>query len=257
VIRGNHPVKRDAKYTQITNFTDSVMAPALSPDGRMVAFLRTEKWWLTTDQIYVKLLPNGDPVQITHDPRQKYGLAFSPDGSQIAYTAVQGSWDTYTVSPLGGEPKLVMSNASGLTWLDEHRLLFSEIATGAHMGVVTATKTRSEYLGFISQKTNAAWPTSRSPRPTVNGFLWRKWTRSGIRAASFRWLEVRSGGKWAQRENAPRPHGLRMASGCTSALKSMVPTISGANDSLMGSRNRSPTAQLRRKAWLSRRTAIP
>jgi Tol biopolymer transport system component len=92
----------------------------------------------------VKLLPNGEPVRITNDPRPKYSLAFSPDGSRIAYTMMHG-WDTYTVSPLGGESKLLLANASGLTWLDERRVLFSEIRTGVHMGLVTATESRSEY----------------------------------------------------------------------------------------------------------------
>ena len=133
-IRWVRPVRHNVSYTQITNFTDSAMAPALSPDGRMIAFFRSERWWLTKDQIYVKLLPNGDPVQITHDPRPKFGLSFSPDGSQIGYTVVQGKWDTYTISPLGGEPKLLLANASGLTWLDEHRLLFSEMASGRPHG---------------------------------------------------------------------------------------------------------------------------
>ncbi|MDQ1468872.1 MAG: eukaryotic-like serine/threonine-protein kinase [Bryobacterales bacterium] len=140
-----HPTPRELTYTQITNFTDSAVSPALSPDGRMVAFYRSDNWWLTNDRIYVKLLPNGEPVQITDDPRAKYGLAFSPDGSRIAYTVSQAGWNTFTVSPLGGEPRLLLSNAAGLTWLDERRVLFSEIRTGVHMGVVTATESRSEY----------------------------------------------------------------------------------------------------------------
>src|SRR5262249_38915105 len=91
-------------------------------------------------------LPNGDPVQITNDPRPKYGLAFSPDGSRIAYT-VNGpaDWSTYTVSPFGGEPAKLLSNAAGLTWLDDRRLLFSEIRTGLHRGRVRAMETRAEY----------------------------------------------------------------------------------------------------------------
>jgi len=134
------------EYTQITNFADSVVAPTLSPDGRMVAFLRSDKWFLTTDQIYVKLLPNGEPIQITNDPRPKYGLTFSPDGSRIAYTAVEESgWHTFAVSSLGGEPSLFLSNASGLTWLDEHQLLFSEFSRPPHLGIVTATENRSGY----------------------------------------------------------------------------------------------------------------
>ena len=164
-VRWMRPARHNVSYNQITNFTDSAMAPALSPDGRIIAFLRTDRWWLTKDQIYVKLLPNGDPVQITHDTRPKFGLAFSPDGSQIAYSVAQGNWDTYTISPLGGEPKLLLSNASGLTWLEEHRLLFSEIATGAHMGVVTASRTRSGYrrIYFPDDKRGMAHFSFASP----------------------------------------------------------------------------------------------
>ena len=135
-------------YTQLTNFTDSAVAPALSPDGRMLAFIRGGQSFYTSAQIYVKLLPNGEAVQVTHDPRAKYGLAFSPDGSKIAYTVAatpaKGPDSTYTISPLGGEPALLLANASGLTWLDERRLLFSEIKTGMHMGVVTAGPNRSD-----------------------------------------------------------------------------------------------------------------
>ena len=132
------------EYTQITSFTDAAAGPALSPDGRMVAFFRSDRAFFTTDQIYVKLLPGGEPIQVTHDPRLKYNLAFSPDGSQIAYTVID-AWDTYTVSSLGGDSRLFLPNASGLSWLDKHRLLFSEIKTGIHMGIVTAREDRSEH----------------------------------------------------------------------------------------------------------------
>jgi DNA-binding winged helix-turn-helix (wHTH) protein len=138
------------KYTQITSFTDAAVGPALSPDGRMVAFFRSDRTFFTADQIYVKMLPDGEPVQLTHDPRLKYNLAFSPDASRIAYTVVenpgaQNGWDTYTVSSLGGESKLFLPNASGLSWMDQQRLLFSEIKTGIHMGIVTSRVDRSEH----------------------------------------------------------------------------------------------------------------
>src|SRR5262249_42833569 len=136
-------------YGRLPNFTDSAVAPALSPDGRMVAFYRSDTWFHSPDQIYVKSLPNGEPVRLTNDPRLKYGLAFSPDGSRIAFT-VEGPgpnsyWKTYTAPVAGGDPRLLVSNAAGLTWLDSRRILFSEIRTGAHMGIVTAAEDRSEY----------------------------------------------------------------------------------------------------------------
>src|SRR5262245_34224210 len=143
------PARRETVYKQLTNFTDSAVAPALSPDGRMVAFLRSDDWFNSPDQIYIKVLPNGEPVQLTHDRHQKYGMAFSPDGSRLAYTIVERNpmgWNTYTVSVLGGEPSLLLSNASGLTWINQGRFLFSEQdGKGAHMGIVSAKDNRSEY----------------------------------------------------------------------------------------------------------------
>ena len=45
---------------------------------------------------------------------------------------------------LGGQPRRFLPNASGLTWIADHRVLFSEIKTGLHMGIVTATEGRAD-----------------------------------------------------------------------------------------------------------------
>jgi eukaryotic-like serine/threonine-protein kinase len=131
-----------AAYTQLTSFTDSAVSPTLSPDGRMLAFYRSDHPFDTPDQIWIKLLPNGEPVQVTHDPRRKYNIAFSPDGSQIAYTVF--GFETDTVPTLGGDSKLFLPNSAGLSWLDDSQVLFSELKTGIHMGVVTSKPDRSD-----------------------------------------------------------------------------------------------------------------
>src|SRR5207248_10928933 len=106
-----------AQWEQLTDFADSVGQPALSPDGRMLAFVRGPEAFVTPGQIYLKLLPSGEPKQLTHDDLSKMSPAFTPDGSQIVYTTVDDkfNWNTYAVSILGGEPQLLMTNASGLT----------------------------------------------------------------------------------------------------------------------------------------------
>ncbi len=131
-------------YTQLTDFTDSAVSPALSPDGRMLAFIRGSDTFFSSDQIYVKMLPNGEAKRITDDSRPKYGLAFSPDESEIAYTVMDAPvFSTYTVSVLGGESHLLLKNAAGLVWLDQHQLLYSQIRSGIHLGVVTSSDTRA------------------------------------------------------------------------------------------------------------------
>jgi serine/threonine protein kinase len=143
-LRGpSRPLDRSA-WVQLTDMTDSAAQPALSPDGKMLAFIRGPSTFVSPGQIYVKALPDGEPVQLTHDNLPKMSPVFSPDGSRIAYTArtTSFSWDTWMVPVTGGQPSLWLPNASGLVWTGPHRLLFSEIKEGLHMGIVSAEDTR-------------------------------------------------------------------------------------------------------------------
>jgi Tol biopolymer transport system component len=141
------PPTSPSEYTQLTNFTDSATAPSLSPDGRMVTFKRGGPPFVGPGQIYVKLLPNGESLRLTDGREIKYGPVFTPDGSRIAYTQLTGrtSWDTWTVPVLGGKPTKFLPNASGLSWMNDRRVLFSEIKdNGLHMGIVAATESRAD-----------------------------------------------------------------------------------------------------------------
>lgn len=139
----NHPADR-SDWVQLTKLPDSVSQPALSPDGRMLAFIRGYSTFLSAGQVYLKILPDGVPKQLTQDSYLKMSPAFSPDGARIAYTTVdqQFSWDTWVVPVLGGAPRLLLRNASGLVWTGPRQVLFSEIKMGVHMGLVTAEETR-------------------------------------------------------------------------------------------------------------------
>ncbi|HSL20256.1 MAG TPA: protein kinase [Vicinamibacterales bacterium] len=143
------PIASSSDYVQLTELTESVVAPSLSPDGRMVTFKVGENFFLGSGQIYVKLLPNGESVQLTRGRQGKYSPVFTPDGSRVAYTQLEMtkdglSWDTFTVPALGGEPTRLLANASGLTFLSNDRVLFAEIRGALHMGIVAATVRRSE-----------------------------------------------------------------------------------------------------------------
>jgi len=143
---GRHSGEPSRKsWVQITDFSNSATSPALSPDGRMIAFIRGPETFLNRGQIYVKMLPDGQPVQLTHDASSKMAPVFSPDGSRVGYTATDTSagWNTWVVPVLGGEPEELLPNAAALTWTDPEHVLFSEIKTGNHMGIATATESRA------------------------------------------------------------------------------------------------------------------
>ena len=139
-------VSTSAQWTQITNFTDAASHPALSPDGKILAFVRGPYSFAVRGDLYVKLFPDGQPVQLTHDNTLKMPPAFSPDGSRVAYAIFDNSTSgkTVVVPVLGGQPQVLLSNASGLTWTDPQHVMFSEVKSGWHFAVVTSTESRSE-----------------------------------------------------------------------------------------------------------------
>ena len=135
----------EREYTQITHFADSATSPAVSSDGRLLTFIRGASTFHGHGQIYVKALPDGEPMQLTSDGLAKMSPLFSPDNSTIAYTTVtsQFVWDTWTVPVGGGEARRWLQNASGLSWLRDGRLMFSEQTGGLHMKVTTADEQRN------------------------------------------------------------------------------------------------------------------
>jgi DNA-binding winged helix-turn-helix (wHTH) protein/Tol biopolymer transport system component len=146
-LPANSPASKE--WEQLTFFTDSAVYPALSPDGRMLAFIRGSDSFMGSGQIYVKLLSGGEPVQLTNDSRTKLAPTFSPDSSSIAYSVTE-PWDTWEVPVLGGEPHMLMPNSSSLTWIEQgKRLLFSEFREGLHLVVVTTDEGRGSSRGDV------------------------------------------------------------------------------------------------------------
>ena len=160
-------------YSQLTNFADSATSPALSPDGRMLTFIRGESTFSGPGQIYVKLLPDGEPVQLTNDAFDKMSPKFSPDGARIGYsTAVANeakTMDTWVVPVLGGQPRRLLANAVGLTWSEssagQPRVLFSEMTgRGAQMSIVSSTESRTEQRTvYLPPETGMAHRSYLSP----------------------------------------------------------------------------------------------
>ncbi|HUS19109.1 MAG TPA: protein kinase, partial [Terriglobales bacterium] len=134
------------RYEKLTDFNDSALAPAISPDGRLVAFIRDGGFGFSasTGELYVKLLPNGDPIQLTRDGRGKHTPTFTPDGNRIVYTCLDRNfaWNSCEVPVLGGPTITFMRNASGLTFLDNERIMFAEIDKNPHMSIMTSRLNR-------------------------------------------------------------------------------------------------------------------
>ena len=115
-------------FSAVTSFAGVQAQPALSPDGRSVAFISNREGHYN---IYVGLVHGGEPVQITHDAAMKSRPMWSPDGSTLAYAQLNefGIFDVWEIAALGGSPRKVILNATDPAWTpDGHSLIYENYA---------------------------------------------------------------------------------------------------------------------------------
>jgi Tol biopolymer transport system component len=124
------PQQASLHFSTVTNFDGVQSQPALSPDGRSVAFVSNRDGHFN---IYVGLISGGRLVQVTNDPNLKARPAWSPDGTTIAYARLNpsGIWDIWEVAALGGTARRLILNATEPAWSpDGHSLAYENTANG-------------------------------------------------------------------------------------------------------------------------------
>ena len=101
----------DVQLQRITDFVGMEEHPAVSPDGKTVAFIAPVNG---RQQVWVRLLAGGAPLQITHDDADHQHPRWAPDSSSLIYfsgAAKEGDSGTlWEVSALGGTPRRIASS---------------------------------------------------------------------------------------------------------------------------------------------------
>ena len=100
----------DLAMERVTYDTGLTGAPALAPDGQLLAYASDRGGEGHLD-IWVQQPSGGSPLQLTDHPADDYSPHFSPDGSQIIFRSDREDGGAYVVSALGGEPRLVAPEA--------------------------------------------------------------------------------------------------------------------------------------------------
>src|SRR5690348_7283610 len=122
--------------------------PALSRDGKLVAFLRGPGGFgvsANTGQIWSRSLPDGEPLQLTKNLLRKQTIRSSLDGTRLVITQRESQivWNTYELPLFGAqEPNRGMTSATEVRWVNGERVLFSTITAGIHMKLVTSRPKR-------------------------------------------------------------------------------------------------------------------
>lgn len=135
------------KIIPFTTFPGSESSPAISPDGKQIAFTWSGESGDNTD-IYVKLVGAGEPLRLTSEPVIERTPVWSPDGSQIAFireSATGGEGSIYVVPSLGGAARK-LANTYGLP--------FSWSPDGEFLAVVEKSSREEPFsLFLLSTKT--------------------------------------------------------------------------------------------------------
>ena len=97
-------------FDRLTDFVGIETAPALSPDGRSVAFVADAGG---QRQIWVQLTAGGTPLQITHDAGEHLDPRWSQDSASLLYYMPPregGAGAVWEISALGGSPRKLVSS---------------------------------------------------------------------------------------------------------------------------------------------------
>jgi len=136
----------DTRVIRLTDLAGLEESPAISPDGRSVAFTASVGG---KRQIFVQLVAGGAPLQITRDPVDHEYPRWSPDSSSILYFSAgaagerQGSiWE---IPALGGVPRRVVDSVGGADLSPTHgRLALFRLAKDG-LQLVTAPTDGSRF----------------------------------------------------------------------------------------------------------------
>lgn len=93
------------EVTRITFEPRLAFSPAISPDGKLLAFTSEREG---NYQIYVQQINGRQLVRLTHSEAMNFDPTFSPDGAHVAFSSLRDGGGIYEVDTLGGTSRKIV-----------------------------------------------------------------------------------------------------------------------------------------------------
>ena len=160
-----------SRILRLTSGPAREWAPAISPDGKWVAYLSNARG--PTD-VWVRFVAGGEPANLTASTGLEVtpgtgigGIDISPDGTRIAAMArMRGTtspFETWEIpAPLPGAPRKLLADFTGLRWSPDGRMITfvrSGGSAGDALWVANADGTNRREIIPIHPGRHIHWPT--------------------------------------------------------------------------------------------------
>jgi Tol biopolymer transport system component/DNA-binding winged helix-turn-helix (wHTH) protein len=190
--RSSNPLD-EAVVRRFTDLAGSELDPALSYDGRLIAFLSDRDG---TFDVWVGSIGGGDYINLTKGRfarmhmDQLHTVGFSPDGTQVWFRAFERNEagqdvpNIWLVPVTGGAPRRFLDNTTHLAWSpDGKRMVYQQYTPGDPLLVASADGTGARRI-FVDEPGRhchmVTWSPDgqfiyfvRGPHPTREMDVWR------------------------------------------------------------------------------------
>ncbi len=174
-------------------------APAMSPDGNLVAFAWSGHATAGPTEIYVKAVESEALRRLTQTPDWETSPAWSPDGRSIAF--VRDGHGVFTMSQLGGAERQVSASGTHVAWARDSKsvLIRDRKGDSGPFGILQVVLDTLERRRLTQapvgdgdwrlryRRTAARWRSyamRRGESPTCTSYPWQAANRGGSRTGA-------------------------------------------------------------------------
>ena len=187
--RGTTPNSAPVKSVPLTSSTEIERNPALSPDGKQVAFVWTGEGHENYD-VYVKIVDAGTPLRLTSSPEREMSPAWSPDGRYIAFLRGSGENKGFYIIPALGGAERKVADAFGWSGANAQAHALDWSPDGKTLAIVDKSSESEPWSVFLISTETGQRRQLTTPPAEYTGDLLVAFSPNGRQLAFVRRVEA-------------------------------------------------------------------